>query len=134
MMTVQIPRLLSVDDDLDSAELVVRVAERCGFEGFATSDSRGVMNLSNALKPIVLSIDICMPNINAEELIELLAEARYDGYIIIVSGQKQQVLDQTSKLATDSGLRVLGAMQKPLDYSALRKMLSQLDEESLAVA
>lgn len=134
MTTIQIPRLLAVDDDLDSAELVVRVAERCGFEGFATSDSRGVMNLSNALKPIVLSIDICMPNINAEELIGLLAEARYDGYIIIVSGQKQEVLDQTSLLASNAGLQVLGAMQKPLDYGALRKMLKDLEEGCLQAA
>ena len=34
-------RILAVDDDAASAELIVRVAERCGYEAFATSDSRG---------------------------------------------------------------------------------------------
>ena len=42
-------RLLAVDDDASSAELIVRVAERCGYEAFATSDSRGVINLVKAL-------------------------------------------------------------------------------------
>ncbi len=31
-------RLLAVDDDASSAELIVRVAERCGYEAFAASD------------------------------------------------------------------------------------------------
>lgn len=117
------PRLLAVDDDVASAELIVRVAERCGFEGFATSDSRGVMNLANALRPDVMALDICMPNIDANALFRMLAEARYAGQILIISGQEPRILAETKAFAESLGLRVRDAQQKPLDFSALRKML-----------
>ena len=116
-------RILAVDDDVASAELIVRVAERCGYESFATSDSRGVMNLTNALKPDILSVDICMPNIDAHELVKLLAESEFEGQILIVSGQEQAILDATRDHAEGLGLVVLGALQKPFDFAALRGLL-----------
>jgi two-component system chemotaxis response regulator CheB len=80
-------KLLAVDDDAASAELIVRVAERCGYEAFATSDSRGVVNLTRALAPHVLAVDINMPNIDAMQLFELLAAAGITARILIVSGE-----------------------------------------------
>ncbi|MCB1449308.1 MAG: response regulator [Nitratireductor sp.] len=117
------PRLLAVDDDVASAELIVRVAERCGYEGFATSDSRGVINLTNALKPDIIAVDICMPNIDAIELFQLLANAGYRGEVLIVSGQQPQVLEATRKRAVEIGIPVLGVQQKPLDFQILRETL-----------
>lgn len=125
-------RLLAVDDDVASAELVVRVAERCGYEGFATSDSRGVINLANALKPEVLSVDICMPNIDAHELFKLLAESNYKGKVLIVSGQEPTVLQCTEKHAEALGLRVLGSLQKPFDFAALRQILTMRETAKVA--
>ena len=117
------PRLLAIDDDVSSAELIVRVAERCRYEAFATSDSRGVMNLSNALSPDVISIDIRMPNLDANDLLILLAKANYKGVIIIISGQDPEVLEETRQAATDLGLNAPFAMQKPLDIMQLRSAL-----------
>lgn len=119
-------RLLAVDDDVSSAELIVRVAERCAFEGFATSDSRGVMNLANALKPDILCVDICMPNIDALELFKLLSEASFRDHILIVSGQEQRVLDEVADAARAQDLKVLGALQKPIDFQALRRILMSM--------
>lgn len=116
-------RLLAVDDDAASAELVVRVAERCGFEAFATSDSRGVVNLAKALSPDVMAVDICMLNIDALELFKLLSEARYQGRILVVSGQEESVLESARSAATALGLVVPCVMQKPLDFRKLREML-----------
>ncbi len=118
-------RLLAVDDDVDSADLVVRIAERCGYEGFATSDSRGVVNLANALKPDIISVDICMPNIDAEELLQMLAAAKYAGSVLIVSGQEEMLLQKTKRHAEALGLAVTAAMQKPLDIASLRQSLQR---------
>jgi CheY-like chemotaxis protein len=120
----QAKKLLAVDDDAASAELVVRVAERCGYEAFATSDSRGVINLVDALKPDVMSIDISMPHIDAIELFKLLATARYDGQIVIVSGQDDNVLEVASNAATALGLKRPFVHQKPLDFQAFRETLT----------
>ena len=131
-MTGNIKRLLAVDDDVSSAELIVRVAERCGYEGFATSDSRGVINLTNALKPHVMAVDICMPNIDANELFKMLAEINYDGEILIVSGQEPKVLLQTKQQAESLGLNVLQVLQKPIDFQILRQSLTALGMKTAA--
>ena len=116
-------RLLAIDDDVSSAELIVRIAERCRYEAFATSDSRGVMNLTTALRPSILAVDICMPNLDANDLFELLAKDGYGGHILIVSGQEPKVLEETRGRALQLGLNAQHALQKPLDIPMLRNIL-----------
>lgn len=118
------PILLAVDDDAPSAELIVRVAERCGYDAFATSDSRGVINLVAALRPDVMAVDISMPHVDAIDLFRLLAEASYGGDIIIVSGQDEQTLALTQQAAELMGLRLPHVHQKPLDFARLRETLT----------
>lgn len=131
-MQAQDKRLLAIDDDVSSAELIVRIAERCRYEAFATSDSRGVMNLTTALKPSILAVDICMPNLDATDLFELLAGENYIGRILIVSGQEPRVLEETRQRALALGLQASHALQKPLDIPVLRNIL--LDRELASAA
>ncbi|MFD2646989.1 response regulator [Devosia albogilva] len=118
------PRLLAVDDDAFSAELIVRVAERCGYEAFATSDSRGVINLVEALHPAVIAVDISMPHVDALELFRLLSAGGYRGRILIVSGQDEQTLRIVQRSAALVGLDCPAAYQKPIDVARLRHTLS----------
>lgn len=120
----QPPKLLAVDDDAPSAELIVRVAERCGYDAFATSDSRGVINLVAALRPDVMAVDISMPHVDAIELFRMLADADYPGDIIIVSGQDEQTLGMAQRAAELVGLRCPHVHQKPLDFARLRETLA----------
>lgn len=117
------PRLLAIDDDVSSAELIVRIAERCRYEAFATSDSRGVLNLASALSPDVLSIDIRMPNLDANDLLILLSNAGYKGKILIISGQDPEILEETRAKAVGLGLDAPYSMQKPIDIAVLRNAL-----------
>lgn len=116
-------RLLAIDDDVSSAELIVRVAERCRYEAFATSDSRGVMNLMNALCPSILAVDICMPNLDANDLFKLLATANCKSTILIVSGQEPAVLEETRQHALALGLNAPCTIQKPIDIAQIRAFL-----------
>ena len=111
-------RLLAVDDDASSAELIVRVAERCGYEAFATSDSRGVVSLAKALNPDIMAIDINMPNIDAVGLFALLAEAGFAGRILIVSGEDESVLKETQGKGRGDG--PLGSLC-PAEAARLRR-------------
>jgi two-component system, chemotaxis family, chemotaxis protein CheY len=120
-------RLLAVDDDASSAELIVRVAERCGYEAFATSDSRGVISLVRALEPDIIAVDINMPNIDARGLFDLLVESQFGGRILIVSGEDESVLASTQEKAEQLGLNVPYRQQKPLDFAKLRSMLMARD-------
>ncbi|WP_137152945.1 response regulator [Devosia sp. FKR38] len=117
-------KLLAVDDDAPSAELIVRVAERCGYEGFATSDPRGFINLVAALQPDVITVDITMPHIDAIELFGMLAQQQFDGEIVIISGRDEQTLLIAQRAAEALGLRQPSVQQKPVDFAFLRKTLN----------
>lgn len=126
------PTLLAVDDDASSAELIVRIAERCGFEAFATSDPRGVLELIRQLNPTILSIDIKMPNIDADGLLSLLAETGYQGKILVVSGQDTETLRAVADNGERLGLLRPETMQKPIDIGALRLILGNLWRDAKA--
>jgi DNA-binding response OmpR family regulator len=126
------PSLLAVDDDASSAELIVRIAERCGFEAFATSDPRGVLELIRQLNPAILSIDIKMPNIDADALLALLAQTGYQGNIMVVSGQDTDTLRAVADHGERLGLKRPDTMQKPIDISTLRMTLGNLWRDAKA--
>ena len=54
-------RLLAVDDNSDSAELIVRVASKCGYEARPMTDLRPLRSVLEEWKPHVLTLDLVMP-------------------------------------------------------------------------
>jgi CheY-like chemotaxis protein len=54
-------KLLAVDDNLDSAELIARVARKCGYDVRTMEDTRSIRQMLNDWKPEVLTLDLCMP-------------------------------------------------------------------------
>ncbi|MGL4490010.1 MAG: response regulator [Rhizobiaceae bacterium] len=117
------PKLLAVDDDAASAELVVRISERCGFEAFATSDPRGFLELCKQLSPSVVAIDINMPNIDATGVLKLLNEAKFPGRIVIVSGQDIDTMNKVADFGASLGLIRPEVIQKPIDIARMRVLL-----------
>jgi len=117
-------RLLAVDDLADSAELVARIAERCGYEAQFTSESTEVERLVRNWKPDVLVTDISMPQLDAIELISVLTGAGFAGSLVFVSGLESLMRQQASRLATMRGLNVLANLQKPLDVRDFRALLA----------
>jgi CheY-like chemotaxis protein len=117
------PKILAVDDDAASAELIVRIAERCGFEAFATSDPRGFIELCKQLNPSVVSIDINMPNIDANGVLALLKEVNFKGNTMIVSGQDIDTLRKVADFGEGLGLVRPEVVQKPIDMAQMRVLL-----------
>lgn len=126
--------LLAVDDDASSAELIVRIAERCGFEAFATSDPRGVIELVRQLNPSVMAIDVNMPNIDASGLLKLLADSGFKGNIIIVSGQDMDTLRAVADVGVRLGLNEPEMIQKPIDLTKMRSILGAIWKASQPTA
>ena len=116
-------KLLAVDDDAASAELVVRISERCGFEAFATSDPRGFLELCKQLTPSVVAIDINMPNIDANGVLMLLHDVSFKGKILIVSGQDFDTMRRVADFGESLGLQRPEVVQKPIDVSKMRMLL-----------
>jgi two-component system chemotaxis response regulator CheY len=117
-------RLLAIDDSADSAELVARVAAGCGVEARAASESRSIPKLIASYQPDLITLDLCMPEIDGIDLLSLLQEARYAGSLMIISGQDDWFRAAVAMLARARGLTVIGDLHKPLDIDSLRASLT----------
>ena len=119
-------RLLAVDDNADSAELVARIAGRCGYEARIASVAADVRQLLIEWQPDVLTLDLCMPDIDAIDLFPVLKEAAFAGPVLIISGLDPWLRRSATKLAAARGLNVVGDFEKPLDPPALREKLAEV--------
>jgi DNA-binding NtrC family response regulator len=123
-------RLLAVDDSADSADLVARIAVKCGYDAQAISDPKSVRALVVSWKPEVLTLDLCMPEADGIDLLSMLEETGFAGLLVIISGQDGWFRKAASRLAEVRGLKVVDDLQKPVDINALRVLLSRLRSDS----
>jgi two-component system chemotaxis response regulator CheY len=117
-------RLLAIDDVPDSAELVVRCAMKCGYDAMTMTTPAGVADVVAKWKPHVLTLDLCMPELDGIGFLTLLSEAGFSGDLVIISGQDEKVRRAAAKIAADKGMRVLAELPKPFDLAKLRALLS----------
>jgi two-component system chemotaxis response regulator CheB len=115
-----------MDDNSDSAELIARVATKCGYDARPIADSRLLRQMLAEWKPEVLTLDLCMPEEDGIGLLSLLEEAGFEGQLVIISGQDDWLRKAAGRLAALRGLKVANDFAKPVDLKALRNLLSSL--------
>ena len=69
--------------------------------------------------------DLQMPGMDGVEFVRHLVRLDYRGGLILVSGEESRILHSAERLAKAHGLRVLGALQKPVLPEQLRKLLDE---------
>jgi len=119
-------RLLAIDDNSDSAELIARVAAKCGYEARSITDSSALGDMLSKFKPQVLTLDLCMPEEDGISLLSLLKDSGFAGSLVIISGQDDWFRKTAGRLAAARGLNVALDMAKPVDIKALREVLTGL--------
>src|SRR5262245_8349090 len=117
-------RLLAVEDDPDSADLIVRVAGRCGYATRTAPDAERLRETIQEWQPQVITLDLCLPNIDGMEVITLIKESAFTGGLVIISGQADWIRDLTRNIAIEAGLNVPPHMSKPIDLHRLRELLT----------
>jgi CheY-like chemotaxis protein len=119
-------RLLAVDDDKDSAELIVRNALRCGYECFAVYDAHTLREIIPHWRPHVIALDLCLPDVKRFETISMLDAVRFSGDLVIISGQPDWYRREAADFAVHAGLRVTADLPKPVQIAELRKVLTNI--------
>jgi two-component system chemotaxis response regulator CheB len=119
-------RLLAVDDHSDSAELIARVAAKCGYDAKSLADTRSLPEMLKDWQPEVLTLDLCMPQEDGIAVLSLLRDLGFNGRLIIVSGQDAWLRKSAIRLAEARGLKVVEDVSKPVDLRALRDLLTKL--------
>ncbi|HYM17486.1 MAG TPA: response regulator [Micropepsaceae bacterium] len=119
-------RLLAVDDNPDSAELIARIAAKCGYDAKTIGDLDQLKDVLIAWRPSVLTLDLCMPQEDGIGVLSMLKECDFAGQLVIISGQDGWLRKAAARLADARGLKVADDLGKPVDLKALRELLNGL--------
>jgi DNA-binding response OmpR family regulator len=125
-------RLLAVDDNADSAELIARVAAKSGYDVRSLTDPRSLRAILEDWKPEIITLDLCMPEGDGIGTFATLQESGFQGELVIISGQDDWLRKTASRLASARGLKVAADLSKPVDLSVLRALLSKFQTDHAA--
>lgn len=118
---------LLVDDDPVFRALAEDMVLDAGVVSIETADDgiQALAKLDAGYAPDLLVCDLNMPAHDGVSLIRSLAERRFPGKVLVVSGEATAVIESVAKLARMQGLDILGAIRKPLSMEALEAALSR---------
>lgn len=121
-------RIVLIDDEPFMLGLLEQQLIGLGFADVASFTQAGdaLEALRNHPSPELIVCDLQMPQMDGIEFIRNLVRLEYAGALILVSGEDERLLQAAQRLARAHGLRIAGALSKPVPTEALRKMLARL--------
>ena len=119
-------RLLVFDDDAAVGRLISRIAEMAGLEANAVTDAEGFRCGLRAAPPQVVVLDLQLGGTDGVEQLRHLADQRYRGSLILMSGCDSRVLATPRALAESLALTVEAVLAKPIRVAELEEVLRRL--------
>jgi DNA-binding response OmpR family regulator len=90
MSTVRTPRILVVDDETKTREIVSSYLEREGFEVAEAGDGEEALQLAERVKPDLVVLDVMMPGIDGMEVLRQLRSTS-EVYIIMLTARTEEL-------------------------------------------
>ena len=119
------PRLLLIDDEPALADYLANAARACGVDPIISDRDCEFRETFIATRPEMVALDLGMP-VDGIELTRFLADQKYRGPVLIVSGFDRRVLESAFRLGEALGLRMVGPIEKPVRLEVLEELLSKL--------
>ena len=121
-------RILVLDDDSFTLKLLARMLENLGYAEVSIRDSgRAALELVDSPDacPDLILMDLNMPEMDGVEFVRHLAEHRYTGSLILLSGEDEQMLLAAEKLVQAHKIPALGHLRKPVKPEDLAVLIEK---------
>lgn len=121
--------VLLVDDDPFMHELLRGMLRALGVNRVAVASDghAGMAALADGPStPDVIICDIHMPGQDGFQVMESLAQRRYQGAVILLSGMDARTLNSAALMGRFHHLNVLGVVAKPVSRPALATLLARV--------
>ena len=119
------PQLLLIDDEPALAEFIAAAARECGFEPIVTWNDSSFREGYRSRRPEMVALDLGMP-VDGVELLRFLAQEKFAGPVLIISGFDRRVLESAFRLGKALGLSMAGPVGKPVRLADLEALLNAL--------
>ena len=134
-MTTRIAELsvMVVEDHSFQRNIALRLLAGFGVERvYEAANGRDALDALLALqdKPDVLLVDLDLPEMDGIELIGHVASRRLARAVVVLSALDPALLHTVQTMARASGLRVLGAVEKPLTAAKLQEVLTAFHQQA----
>lgn len=118
--------VLVIDDDPVQRALIASAAVKAGCRvDEAESCAQGVERLRQHAYACV-TLDLMLDDGDGEDVLKTMAEADYQGHVIVISGMTLERRRAARQLASSLGMELLHCLSKPVDLAALRFTLASL--------
>jgi response regulator of citrate/malate metabolism len=121
-------RALIIDDDEFMLDLNYEVLQQLGLRNIskAKSSDEALRQIDNPAQiPNLLLVDLHMPHTDGFQFMGQLSKRKYTGGVIVVSGQRAQVLQSADLMAQLYDLNILGTLEKPVNPAALARAINK---------
>ena len=116
------PCVAILDDDVALCAFMGDVAQLAGYRVVSANDGHALSTLL-AQQPELLLLDLGMASMDGIEVIRQLAQMKFAGRLLIVSGLSTSILNAARTLAELQDLRVAGVLTKPIRAETLHALL-----------
>jgi PleD family two-component response regulator len=108
------PQILICDDDITFSSELVEVLTNCGYCASALLTLTSIR--AAIVSPKLLLLDVCMPQPDGFEILQMLAahERKEHFRIVMISGGDDSLLAAAGRFCESNGLAFVGTMRKPI--------------------
>ena len=129
MMNQNTVKIMVLDDEPFMLKLLARMLANFGYTSVVTCDNgHAALELIDSQDgcPNLILLDINMPEMDGLEFLRHLVEQRYNGSIILVSGEDERMQQAAERLARAHQITVLGHLHKPVTPDGLVELIGKL--------
>lgn len=123
-------KVMVVDDEPDMREMLDLMMQKEGFETEMAEDGADFLEKVDRFQPDLVTLDVMMPGLRTEEILEKLKEKKSKPKIILLTVVRYSGEEREKMLKTNS---IVGYIKKPFDLDHLIDIVKrQVQREPLA--
>ena len=112
----KVTKVMVVDDDPDMKEMLDLMMQKEGFETEMAEDGADFLEKVDRFQPDLVTLDVMMPGLRTEEILEKLKEKKSKPKIILLTVVRYSGEEREKMLKTNN---IVGYIKKPFDLDDL---------------
>lgn len=124
-MKAKIKRILIVDDEPAAVAAIERAGIDLLCEVTTLEHTSAFERVVSEWEPDIVVLDVGIPDRDGYKLQSVLADLKYPGAVVMISGMPQQDLEAAARVGKMRGINVIGAVRKPIVHNDIHAMLMQ---------